>query len=38
MADAYERGLIPQRVAVEFATQDTELTERTEKIHNEVTK
>ena len=38
MADAYERGLIPQRVAVEFAAQDSELTEGTEKIHNEVTK
>ena len=37
MADAYERGLIPQRVAVEFAG-DPELTEGTEKIHNEVTK
>jgi len=30
MADAYERGLIPQRVAVEFAAQDSELTEGTE--------
>ena len=38
MADAYERGLIPQRVPVEFAAQDSELTEGTEKIHNEVTK
>jgi 5,8-dihydroxy-2-naphthoate synthase len=38
MADAYERGLIPQRVQVEFAVQDSELTEGTEKIHNEVTK
>jgi hypothetical protein len=28
MADAYERGLIPQRVAVEFAG-DLELTETT---------
>src|SRR6476660_6096321 len=27
MADAYERGLIPQRVVVEFAAQDSELTE-----------
>jgi 1,4-dihydroxy-6-naphthoate synthase len=38
MADAYEHGLIPQRVPVEFAARDSELTERTEKIHNEVTK
>jgi len=38
MADAYEHGLIPQRVLVEFAAQDSELTEGTEKIHNEVTK
>jgi len=38
MADAYERGLIPQRVVVEFAAQDSELTEATETIHNEVTK
>jgi 5,8-dihydroxy-2-naphthoate synthase len=30
MADAYERGLIPQRVRVEFAAQDSELTEGTE--------
>jgi 1,4-dihydroxy-6-naphthoate synthase len=30
MADAYERGLIPQRVVVEFAGQDSELTEGTE--------
>jgi len=30
MADAYERGLIPQRVLVEFAAQDSELTEGTE--------
>ena len=30
MADAYERGLIPQRVRVEFAPQDSELTEGTE--------
>ena len=37
MADAYERGLIPQRVPLEFAG-DLELTEGTEKIHNEVTK
>jgi 1,4-dihydroxy-6-naphthoate synthase len=37
MADAYERGLIPQRVAVEFAAQDSELTEGN-GVHNEVTK
>src|SRR5206468_7701391 len=37
LADAYERGLIPQRVPVEFAG-DLELTEGTEKCHNEVTK
>ena len=30
MADAYERGLIPQRVQIEFAAQDSELTEGTE--------
>jgi 1,4-dihydroxy-6-naphthoate synthase len=38
MADAYERGLIPQRVPVEFTAEDSELTEGPEKIHNEATK